>query len=66
MGMETLSGDIVEVREASIMWAINGDSDDIIFIPKSVILEGDVDEAHDDEDILVEGWWYNKNIDRLG
>jgi hypothetical protein len=65
MGMETLSGDIVDVRDASILWAINGDPDDTIWIPKSVILEGDIDEPHDDEDILVEGWWYIKNSERL-
>ena len=66
MGMEVISGDIVEVKENSILFAINGDPDDTIFIPKSIVLEGDIEEAHDNEDILIEGWWYIKNIERFG
>ena len=66
MGMECISGDIVEVREQSILFAINSDPDDTIFIPLSVILEGDIEKAHDNEDILVDGWWYQKNIERFG
>ncbi len=65
MGMEVVSGDIVELTDKAVLFAINGDPNNGIYIPKSVILEGDIDEPHDDEDLLVESWWYNKNVERF-
>lgn len=69
MGMKTVNGDIIESRDKSIHLAIDGDPDDTIWIPVSVIREG-LDEALADEDLdgvdlLVETWWFNLHSERF-
>lgn len=64
MSMSVIHGDIIEERRNSLLFAINGDPDDTIFVPLSVVLEREPDET-EDIDILVETWWYNKNEERF-
>ena len=65
MGMKAISGDIVEASASAILFAIGGDPDDTIWIPKSVVLEGET-EPEDEVDLLIESWWYNQHEERFG
>jgi hypothetical protein len=64
MGSQSISGDIIKVRDLSILFAIDGDPDDTIWIPRSVIKEGDIEED-DGVDLLIESWWYAKHRERF-
>lgn len=66
MGMKAISGDIVDTSPSAILFAISGDPDDTIWIPKSVVLEGEADEPEDEVDLLIEAWWYNQHEERFG
>lgn len=64
---EVMHGDVMQVLNKSILFAIQGETDDTIYIPLSVIVEPSVDdlEIEDDIDLIVEKWWYDKNEERF-
>lgn len=53
-----ISGDIVQLTDDAFLFAILGDPDDKIWIPKSVVVEGEV-EVDDNVELLVKTWWYD-------
>lgn len=64
MGMSTIAGDIIQVTDKSFLFAIDGDADDTIWIPLSVVEDGEV-EVDDEVELLISSWWYNKNNKRF-
>jgi hypothetical protein len=67
MGMEVIHGDIINVTEKAVLFAIDSDPDDTIWIPRSVITDSeDSLEICDDVDMLVEAWFHRKHKERFG
>lgn len=69
MSLKIVHGDVIESRDKSIHLAIDGDPDDTIWIPMSVIREG-IKEAIEEEDfsdidLLVDTWWFNLYSERF-
>lgn len=69
MSLKIVHGDVIESRDKSIHLAIDGDPDDTIWIPMSVIREG-IKEAIEEEDfsdidLLVDTWWFNLHSERF-
>lgn len=63
--MQTISGDIIETSSKAFLFAIDGDPDDTIWIPKSVVTEGEI-EVEDRVDLQVEEWYYEQYEERFG
>lgn len=67
MSVKSVEGDIITTTEKSILLAIDGDHDNTIWIPRSVIEESedDLEGAIEDTSLLVASWWYDKNKKEL-
>lgn len=65
--MEAIHGDIVNVTDKAVLFAIDSNPDDTIWIPRSVITDSeDSIEIADDVDMLIESWFYKKHEERFG
>lgn len=64
---EVIHGVVMQVLNKSILFAVQGEPDDTIYIPISVIVEPSADdlEIDDDIDIVVDKWWYDVNAERF-
>jgi hypothetical protein len=66
MGMEAIHGSIIQVTEKAVLFAIDNDPDETIWIPRSVITDSeDSIEECDDVDMLIESWFYSKHKGRF-
>lgn len=59
-----IHGDIIEVRPASFLFAVQGEPDETIWIPQSVIVDGMIEES-EDIDLEVEQWWYREHEEKF-
>lgn len=75
---QLIHGDIIEEKGKAFLFAIDGEADDTIYIPKSVVMEPTADEIElelsklADEhgclegiSILVKCWWFEDNSERF-
>lgn len=60
----SISGDIIQKTDMAFLFAIEGDPDDTIWIPTSVVEDGDV-EVDDDVDLLITTWFYDEHAGRF-
>ena len=65
MSVATVEGDIIRTTDEAILLAVDGDPDNTIWIPKSVVEEydafKDLEEPEDEVGLLIETWFYQKN-----
>lgn len=59
-----ISGDIIQTTNNAFLFAIDGDPDETIWIPNSVVEEGDI-EIDDGVDLLISTWFWEKHSKRF-
>lgn len=64
---EVIHGDVVQQTQDAFHLAIRGEPDDMIWIPKSVLVDPDPHDLknEDGQDLEVEKWWFDKNWERF-
>lgn len=64
---EIIRGDVLELGDNNILFAIFSDPDNICYVPFSMIIQPEpiVLRIEDDIELEVKGWWYHANRERF-